>query len=163
MYYTYLDTPIGELLLAGDRQALHEIGFPQGPKRRRAQLDWERNDGIFTEVKSQLNQYFAGTRQSFSLALQPSGTPFQLSVLDELLKIPYGTTASYGDIALRLGNPKAMRAVGAANARNPIPLIIPCHRVIGSNGKLVGFGGGLSIKERLLALEREHSPLSTVD
>jgi methylated-DNA-[protein]-cysteine S-methyltransferase len=158
MYYTYLDTPIGELLLAGDQQALHEIGFPQGPKRRRAQSDWERDDGVFTEVKSQLNQYFAGTRQSFSLALQPSGTPFQLSVLDELLKIPYGATASYREIALRLGNPKAMRAVGAANGRNPIPLIIPCHRVIGSNGKLVGFGGGLPTKEKLLALEREHCP-----
>ena len=156
MYYTYLDTPIGELLLGGDQQALHEIGFPQGPKRRRAPSDWELNDGIFIEVKSQLNQYFAGTRQSFSLALQPSGTPFQLSVLDELLKIPYGVTTSYREIALRLGNPKAMRAVGAANGRNPIPLIIPCHRVIGSNGRLIGFGGGLPTKEKLLTLEREH-------
>lgn len=154
MNYTYLDTPIGELLLAGDEHALHEIGFPDGPKRRRAEPGWELRDAIFTEAKSQLNAYFDGSLHTFSLPLEPSGTPFQLSVLDELQKIPYGETASYGEIAARLGKPQAMRAVGAANGRNPIPVIIPCHRVIGANGKLTGFGGGLPTKAALLKLEQ---------
>ncbi len=155
MNYTYLDTPIGELLLAGDEHALHELGFPDGPKRRRAEPDWELRDAIFAEAKSQLNDYFAGALREFTLALEPSGTPFQLSVLDELQKIPYGETATYGEIAARLGKPQAMRAVGAANGRNPIPVIIPCHRVIGANGKLTGFGGGLPTKEALLKLESQ--------
>ncbi len=155
MNYTYLDTPIGELLLVGDQHALYEIGFPDGPKRRRAERGWELRDAIFTEAKSQLNDYFAGSLRTFSLPLEPSGTLFQLSVLAELQKIPYGETVSYGEIAARLGKPQAMRAVGAANGRNPIPVIIPCHRVIGSNGKLTGFGGGLPTKAALLKLERE--------
>ncbi len=154
MDYTYLDTPIGELLLAGDRHALRILGFPTGPKRRRAESDWELRDAIFVEAKTQLNEYFAGSLQNFSLQLEPSGTPFQLNVLDQLKKIPYGETVSYGEIATRLGNPKAMRAVGAANGRNPIAVIIPCHRVIGANGKLTGFGGGLPTKEALLKLEQ---------
>jgi len=156
MYYTYLDTSIGELLLAGDQHALHELGFPDGPKRRRAEPQWELRDAIFSEAKAQLNQYFAGSLKSFSIPLEPNGTPFQLSVLDELKKIPYGETVSYGEIAARLGKPQAMRAVGAANGRNPIPVIIPCHRVIGSTGKLTGFGGGLPTKEALLKLEQEN-------
>jgi len=155
MNYTYLDTPIGELLLVGDEHALVGIGFPDGPMRRRAEPDWELRDAIFAEAKSQLSDYFAGSLRVFSLPLEPSGTPFQLSVLEELQKIPYGETVSYGEIAARLGNPQAMRAVGAANGRNPIPVIIPCHRVIGSNGKLTGFGGGLPTKAALLKLERE--------
>ncbi len=156
MNYTYLDTPIGELLLVGEQHLLREIGFPDGPKRRRAESSWELRDAFFTEAKSQLNDYFAGSLRTFSLSLEPNGTPFQLSVLDQLQKIPYGETVSYGEIAARLGKPKAMRAVGAANGRNPIPVIIPCHRVIGSNGKLTGFGGGLPTKEALLKLERKH-------
>lgn len=155
MYYTYLDTPIGQLLLAGDQHALHELGFPGGPKRRRAEPNWELRDAIFAEAKAQLTQYFDGSLQKFSLPLEPNGTPFQLSVLEELQKIPYGQTASYGEIASRLGKPQAMRAVGAANGRNPIPVIIPCHRVIGSSGKLTGFGGGLPTKEALLKLEQK--------
>lgn len=155
MNYTYLDTPIGELLLVGDEHALVGIGFPDGPMRRRAEPDWELRDAIFAETKSQLSDYFSGSLRVFSLPLKPSGTPFQLSVLEELQKIPYGETVSYGEIAARLGNPQAMRAVGAANGRNPIPVIIPCHRVIGSNGKLTGFGGGLPTKAALLKLERE--------
>ncbi|NOX75783.1 MAG: methylated-DNA--[protein]-cysteine S-methyltransferase [Gammaproteobacteria bacterium] len=154
MYYTYLDTPIGELLLAGNQHALYELGFPGGPKRRRAEPDWELRDVIFTEAKSQISQYFEGTLKVFSLPLAPSGTPFQMSVLEQLRKIPYGTTVSYSEIALRLGKPRAMRAVGTANGRNPIPLIIPCHRVIASNGTLAGFGGGLPTKEALLKLEQ---------
>ena len=154
MYYTYLSTPIGELLLAGDQQALHEIGFPKGPKRRRANPEWELCDKIFTEVKSQLHQYFAGSLQSFSLALQPSGTPFQLSVLDELMKIPYGVTVSYQQIAIRLGKPQAMRAVGAANGRNPIPIIIPCHRVIRRSCLFGEYRWGTARKQAIYAWER---------
>lgn len=154
MNYTYLDTPIGELLLVGDQNVLQELGFPDGPKRRRAEPGWELRDMLFTEAKSQLNDYFSGALRTFSLPLKPSGTPFQLSVLQQLQKIPYGETVSYGEIAARLGKPKAIRAVGAANGRNPIPVIIPCHRVIGSNGKLTGFGGGLPTKAALLKLEQ---------
>ncbi len=156
MDYTYLDTPIGELLLAGDRHALRELGFPGGTKRRRVEPDWELRDTIFAEAKAQLNQYFAGALREFSLSIEPHGTPFQLSVLEELIKIPYGTTVSYQEIAVRLGKPRAMRAVGAANGRNPIPVIIPCHRVIGANGNLTGFGGGLATKEALLKIEQEN-------
>ena len=155
MNYTYLDTPIGELLLAGDRRALYVVGFPDGPRRQRAELGWELDDAVFTEAKTQLSDYFAGSLQKFNLPLRPHGTPFQLAVLAELQKIPYGTTRSYGDIARRIDKPRAARAVGAANAHNPIPVIIPCHRVIGSNGKLTGFGGGLPVKEALLRLEFE--------
>lgn len=106
------------------------------------------------EVIRQLHGYFSGELESFDLELSPQGTPFQQRVWKELLKIPYGETISYGELARRIGNPNASRAVGLANGSNPIPIIIPCHRVIGSNGKLTGYGGGLPIKERLLALEK---------
>ena len=104
-----------------------------------------------------MQEYFAGDRKDFDLPLNVSGTEFQVQVLEELQRIPYGETRSYGDIAKRIGRPKAMRAVGAANGRNPIPIIIPCHRVIGSGGDLTGFGGGLDTKEALLRLEAENS------
>jgi len=157
MYYCYVETPIGDLLLAGDEEALHLIGFPEGSMRREPESDWIYSDKPFSEASKQLTAYFAGERQSFDLPLKPNGTEFQLQVLDELQKIPYGTTASYGDIAKRIGRPKAVRAVGAANGRNPLPIIIPCHRVIGSSGSMTGFGGGIPTKEALLRLELEHS------
>ena len=106
------------------------------------------------ETIRQLRAYFAGELENFDLPLAPQGTPFQLSVWNRLCEIPYGETISYGELARRLGNPNASRAVGLANGSNPIPIVIPCHRVIGSNGKLTGYGGGLPIKEKLLALER---------
>ncbi|AHF06331.1 methylated-DNA--protein-cysteine methyltransferase [Desulfitobacterium metallireducens DSM 15288] len=106
------------------------------------------------QVLEQLNEYFVGQRQDFTLSLYPLGTPFQLSVWEELKKIPYGETCSYGDIARRLGNPKGQRAVGMANHNNPIGVIVPCHRVIGKNGDLTGYAGGIHLKERLLALEK---------
>lgn len=157
MYYCYLTTPIGELLLAGSEAGLSVIGFPEGKMRRDPDPDWIFSEQPFAEARRQLTEYFAGKRQSFDLNLQPTGTEFQLDVLRELQKIPYGTTASYADIARRIGRPKAVRAVGAANGRNPLPVIIPCHRVIGSGGQLTGFGGGLPTKEALLRLEMEHS------
>jgi methylated-DNA-[protein]-cysteine S-methyltransferase len=157
MYYCYLDTPIGDLLLAGDEGALSLVGFPEGSMRREPESDWIFSDKPFAAAREQLTAYFAGERKTFDLKLNPVGTEFQLQVLDELQKIPYGITASYGDIARRIGRPKAVRAVGAANGRNPIPIIIPCHRVIGSTGKLTGFGGGIPTKKALLKLELEHS------
>ena len=157
MYYCYHDTDIGELLLAGDDESLHVIGFPEGKMRREPETDWIFSDKPFAEVRQQLDDYFAGKRQSFDLPLKPNGTEFQLDVLNELQKIPYGTTATYGDVARRIGRPKAVRAVGAANGRNPIPIVIPCHRVIGASGDLTGFGGGIPTKEALLRLELENS------
>lgn len=157
MYYCYLKTPIGELLLAGSDDALCYIGFPEGKMRLEPRPDWIFSERPFTEASAQLSDYFAGKRQVFDLPLAPNGTEFQLAVLQELQKIPYGSTASYAEIASRIGRPKAVRAVGAANGRNPIPIVIPCHRVIGSGGQLTGFGGGLPTKEALLRLEKEHS------
>ena len=157
MYYCHLDTPIGELLLAGEDDALTMIGFPKGSMRRDPEADWIYNEQPFFEVCRQLTEYFRGERTEFELSLKLSGTEFQVSVLDALQTIPYGETTSYGAIAKQIGRPKAVRAVGAANGRNPIPIIVPCHRVIGSSGDLTGFGGGLDTKEALLRLEAENS------
>ena len=157
MYYCYLTTPIGDLLLAGDDAALSLVAFPEGSMRRDPEPDWIYSEKPFANARQQLTEYFAGTRKDFDLPLSLAGTEFQLLVLDELRRIPYGETTSYGDIAARIGKPKAMRAVGAANGRNPIPIIVPCHRVIGSSGDLTGFGGGLDAKQALLQLEAEHS------
>ena len=157
MYYCYLDTPIGELLLAGENRALAMIGFPKGSLRREPEPDWIFNEKPLANARKQLREYFAGERREFDLPLKLSGTEFQVSVLEALLGIPYGETTSYGEIARRIGRPKAVRAVGAANGRNPIPIVVPCHRVIGSTGDLTGFGGGLDTKEALLRLEAEHT------
>lgn len=159
MYYCYLATPIGELLLAGDDEALSLVGFPEGKLRYKPEPGWIRSEAPFSAARKQLIEYFAGKRRAFDLPLKLTGTEFQLRVLDELQRIPYGETASYGDIAKRIGRPKAVRAVGAANGRNPIPVIVPCHRVIGSNGSLTGFGGGLGAKQSLLRLEAENRGL----
>jgi methylated-DNA-[protein]-cysteine S-methyltransferase len=157
MYYCYFDTQIGELLLAGEGASLSMIGFPKGAMRRDPEPDWIYNEEPFEDVRTQLTEYFAGDRKDFDLPLELGGTEFQISVLEALQSIPYGETTSYGAIARQIGRPKAVRAVGAANGRNPIPIIVPCHRVIGSGGDLTGFGGGLDTKEALLRLEAENS------
>lgn len=162
MYYCYLGTPIGDLLLAGDDTALSLVGFPEGSMRREPESDWIYNEQPFADARAQLLEYFDGKRRDFDLPLNLSGTEFQMLVLEELRRIPYGETASYGAVAKRIGRPKAMRAVGAANGRNPIPIIVPCHRVIGSSGDLTGFGGGLTTKEALLRLEAENSQFPNV-
>ena len=162
MYYCYLETPIGELLLAGDEDALSLVSFPQGSMRRDPDDDWIYNEKPFTAARQQLSEYFAGERKDFDLPLRLNGTEFQLSVLEALQRIPYGETMSYANIAERIGRPKAVRAVGAANGRNPVPIIVPCHRVIGSQGDLTGFGGGLDTKKALLRLEAEHSQFPNV-
>lgn len=161
MYYCYLPTPIGDLLIAGDDDGLKVISFPSGSRRRDPEPDWIFSENPFAEARRQLEAYFDGRLRDFDLPLAPAGTPFQLAVLEELRKIPYGTTTSYGEIARRIGRPTALRAVGAANGRNPLPLVIPCHRVVGAGGDLTGFGGGLAAKEALLRHELEHSGLFT--
>jgi methylated-DNA-[protein]-cysteine S-methyltransferase len=133
------------------------VGFPQGSMRREPEAHWIYSEKPFAAARRQLTEYFEGRRKTFDLNLRPNGTEFQLDVLKQLQKIPYGTTVSYRDIAERVGRPKAVRAVGAANGRNPIPIIIPCHRVIGSSGDLTGFGGGIPTKKALLRLELENS------
>ena len=154
MNYSYLETPIGTLLIAGDAESIHEINFPKNGQARKPQADWtESARGPIATAIRQLREYFAGKRTDFDLPLSPQGTEFQRTVWQRLQEIPYGETISYGELAKRVGNPKASRAVGAANGQNPIPIVIPCHRVIGANGKLTGFGGGLPTKQALLALE----------
>jgi methylated-DNA-[protein]-cysteine S-methyltransferase len=151
--YTRMESPVGPLLLAASEAGLQGIIFENG---RRAQPgpSGQEDARPLQEVIRQLRAYFAGELEAFDLALAPEGTPFQRKVWQKLCDIPYGKTISYGELALRVGNPKAARAVGLANGQNPIPIVIPCHRVIGSDGKLTGYGGGLPIKEKLLALER---------
>jgi len=148
-----VDTPIGPLLLVGDRRELQRIDFVSG---RRASLKPPSppRDDVFVDVVSQLMEYFDGRRRIFELSLAPQGTSFQQRVWRALLEIPYGRTISYAELAARIGQPTASRAVGLANGSNPLPIVIPCHRVIGANGKLTGYGGGLPIKQRLLALEQ---------
>ena len=156
MIYCYMETPLGRLLLAGEEEGLRLIGFPEGKGHKKPDQDWRKSDTAWKQVKIQLDEYFTGERKIFDLDLAPCGTDFQMRVWDELLKIPYGETRSYGDIAMKLGNPGAARAVGAANGRNPLPIVIPCHRVIGSNGSMTGFGGGIKTKEFLLQLETDN-------
>ena len=152
--YTYLESPIGTLLLAGDADGLQQILFPTNGSPARPDPEWRENPSALAVVITQLRAYFAGELELFDLSLSPKGTAFQQKVWSELRNIPYGETISYGELARRIGNSNASRAVGLANGSNPIPIVIPCHRVIGSNGKLTGYGGGLSIKEKLLALEK---------
>jgi methylated-DNA-[protein]-cysteine S-methyltransferase len=154
MHYRMIESPIGDLLLAGDTRGLRFVLFANGRTRATPQDDWVPDRGALREPARQLSAYFAGTLRTFELDTAPEGTSFQRAVWQELQTIPYGETISYGELARRLGNPKAVRAVGLANGANPISIVIPCHRVIGSNGALVGYGGGLPTKQALLALER---------
>jgi methylated-DNA-[protein]-cysteine S-methyltransferase len=147
-------SPLGPLLLVCDETGLREIVFSSQGQRAQPHADWQEDESQFSDVIEQLKKYFAGQLQTFDVPLAPEGTPFQQKVWTELCKIAYGETISYGELARRIGNPNASRAVGLANGSNPVPIIIPCHRVIGANGKLTGYGGGLDIKEKLLALEK---------
>ena len=151
--YTIMKSPIGPLMLAGDERGLRLVHFMTGRRPKSPQRDWTEDKTPFKEVVRQLEAYFDGKLKDFDLPLILVGTSFQLLVWNNLRKIPYGETVSYGQLAKRIGSPDAARAVGLANGSNPIPIIIPCHRVIGSNGDLTGFGGGLPLKKKLLALE----------
>ena len=157
-YYTYIDTPVGKLMLAGcDDHGLRYIAFQCGKGAMAPRPDWRQSAAPFRAVERQLREYFQGRRTDFDLKLHPKGTPFQKAVWKALAAIPYGETRSYGEIAKAIGNPAAVRAVGLANGRNPLPIVVPCHRVIGANGQLVGYGGGLPVKQALLDREREVS------
>ncbi|MEG3192570.1 methylated-DNA--[protein]-cysteine S-methyltransferase [Lysobacter sp. D1-1-M9] len=152
--YTHIHSPVGPLLLAADDDGLRLIEFdtPRHPARRGE--DWREGEHpAFVPARAQLGEYFDGQRRSFELPLAPRGTQFQREVWQTLASIPYGETISYAQLATRVGKPRAMRAVGAANSRNPLPIVLPCHRVIGADGSLTGFGGGLPTKQFLLALE----------
>ena len=154
MNYAYLDTPIGTLLIAGDSTAVHRITFPQRGRAAKPEPEWQESQrGPVGVATRQLREYFAGKRAEFDLPIAPAGTAFQRTVWRQLQEIPYGETISYGELARRVGNPKASRAVGSANGANPLPIVIPCHRVIAGDGTLGGFGGGLPTKQTLLALE----------
>jgi methylated-DNA-[protein]-cysteine S-methyltransferase len=155
MFYDYLETDwVGRLTLVADAEGLRHIDFPNDRYPVAFDPQWKRDPAFFREVKIQLQEYFSGRRRRFDLPLAPLGTPFQQSVWRVLQQIPYGTVTSYQWVAAQIDNPRAVRAVGGANARNPLPIVIPCHRVIGRNGQLTGFGGGLAVKERLIALEK---------
>ena len=154
MLYTHIDSPVGPLLLASDNDGLRLIEFHTPRYAMQRDADWhEGDDATLRMTRAQLDEYFAGKRRTFDLPLAPRGTEFQRNVWQTLATIPYGETISYAQLAKRVGKPTAMRAVGAANGRNPLPIVLPCHRVIGADGSLTGFGGGLPTKEFLLNLE----------
>ena len=159
LFYTHIDdSPVGPLLLAGDSEALHVLAFGRGSRPREIDAEWRPDSkGVLKDVRRELDDYFAGRLKKFTTKLAFNGTPFQNAVWKQLTRIPYGETISYMDLAKRIDNPKAVRAVGMANGANPIAIIVPCHRVIGSQGRLTGYGGGLDRKRWLLDHERAHA------
>jgi methylated-DNA-[protein]-cysteine S-methyltransferase len=159
--YKMIDSPVGKLkLIASDKGLAAILWEKDSPRRvRLGDLVADEQHPILMETQRQLGEYFAGKRKSFSVALDMRGTRFQKDVWEALLAIPFGETRSYGQLAKQLGNPQATRAVGAANGRNPVSIIVPCHRVIGSSGELTGFAGGLETKAHLLSLEEKDGKL----
>ena len=156
MYYDYLDSPIGRMVLVGDGASLVQVGLPDSRRPLAIAAGWRRDAAPLATARLQFEAYFDGGLTAFDLALAPRGSDFQCRVWAALCEIPYGTTISYGELAKRIGNPNASRAVGLANGANPLAIVVPCHRVIGANGSLTGYGGGLPAKEFLLELERRH-------
>ncbi len=159
IYWT-VDSPIGELLMTGDGERLQRLHMQGGRRPTRVGADWVRDSEPFADLCDQLDQYFAGERREFDADLDPQGSEFELHVWRALRQIPYGETESYGALAERIGHPGSARAVGTANGRNPIAVVIPCHRVIGADGSLTGYAGGLERKRLLLDLE---APLAQLD
>jgi methylated-DNA-[protein]-cysteine S-methyltransferase len=160
LVYTCVDSPIGELLLVGDGSTLHGLVMQDGKHPVDIDPSWERDDDAFADARRQLGEYFAGERRAFDLPVHLEGTEFQVRVWEALREIPYGTTISYGELARRVGRPAGARAVGAANGRNPVAVVVPCHRVIGADGSLTGFGGGVERKQLLLGLESEQAGMT---
>ena len=160
--YTMIESPLGGLLAARDDEGITELLLPHGKKPARPVAEWVRDDAAFDDIRGQLDEYFAGRRTSFDLPLHMIGSAFQKRVWTGLLDIPCGATTSYGALANAIGAPGAARAVGLANGQNPIPIIVPCHRVIGANGSLTGYGGGLLAKQWLLTHEQRQSELFAV-
>src|SRR5579863_164377 len=159
VFFTWMESPVGKLLLAADEAGLRHIIFENGRDPAKPRPHWRAVAAPLAETIRQLRAWFAGELRDFDLTLAPEGPAFHGRVWRELCNIPYGKTISYGELARRIGSPNAFRAVGRANGANPIAIVIPCHRVIGSNGKLTGYGGGLPRKEFLLALEKAQQPL----
>lgn len=157
--FTYLDSPVGPFLVAGDEEAIFFTSFTTGHQQRLPGKDWTEDARPLSYAVEQLSAYFKGEAVNFSVPLNPQGTNYQHRVWKALQDIPFGQTASYGEIAEKLGNKNASRAVGSANRANHLPILIPCHRVIGANGTLTGFGGGLDTKQILLALEGSAKPI----
>ncbi len=153
IYYDRFDSPIGPLTVAADDNGVRHILFAENRHDAKGREHWQRAPEAVAEPRRQLLEYLQGKRRQFDLILAPAGTDFQLDVWQMLAQIPFGVTWSYKELAERLGKPTATRAVGAANGRNPLPIVLPCHRVIGNNGALTGFGGGLPTKVALLKLE----------
>lgn len=157
--HAVIDTPVGELTLVGDGSALSAVYFPDHARRPGVETFGPRDDAAFADVRGQLAEYFAGDRTSFDLVLAPRGNDFQVRVWRLLTAIPYGQTRSYGQLAVQLGDPGLARAVGSANGRNPISIVVPCHRVVGADGSLTGFAGGMDVKRRLLDHESGETTL----
>jgi methylated-DNA-[protein]-cysteine S-methyltransferase len=156
--YSDIDSPLGPLFVQGDGQFVTGLFMPQHKGWPGPDASWQRSDASFAAIREQLAEYFAGERQQFDVPLKLAGTPFQQHVWRELVRIPFGTTITYAQLAQRIGKPTASRAVGAANGRNPISILVPCHRVIGASGKLTGYAGGIDKKQWLLAWERGAAP-----
>ena len=156
MFYDIIDTPLGQMTLIGDEHSLIHIELPEAKRPLMLASEWRRDANRFSEERRQFDQYFSGTSNTFDLPLAPSGTPFQKEVWRALCDIGYGETISYGELASRIGRPKASRAVGLANGANPLSIIVPCHRVIGANGSLTGYGGGMNAKRWLLDHEKKN-------
>lgn len=161
-FYTRFPAPLCEVILAGDEHGISHLHLCTGEGKRVFDIspEWVRNDAFFNDIARQVKEYMEGKRKRFDVRCNPSGTDFQKKVWRELTAIPYGELRTYGEIAKNIGNEKACRAVGMANSKNPIPLIVPCHRVVGTGGKLTGFAHGLTIKEQLIRLEKEMSTVS---
>lgn len=153
--YTYHPSPVGDLLLVGDDHTLHGLYFDKHRRGPQPGDGWRRDDDAFVKVRDQLERYFSGSGDGFDVALRPAGTPFQHEVWNELQALDYGDTTTYGAIARRINRPSAARAVGAAVGRNPISIIVPCHRVMGSSGGITGYAGGVARKHYLLELESQ--------
>lgn len=156
MYYSRFDTDLCEIILAGDEKGLKQLHLNTGEGKRvfEIQPEWERREDFFRDIKGQILEYLHSGRTDFDIKVTPAGTDFQKKVWNQLRQIPYGETRTYGEIARAIGREKASRAVGAANSRNPLPLIIPCHRVIGEGGALTGFAHGIAIKKKLIEMEK---------
>lgn len=161
-WYVTMDSPFGAVCLVGTEAGLTRVDFQRGDRPVRLDPTWQGNTGVLDSAKRQLQEYFQGQRRQFKLPLAPDGTPFQQRVWQEIQRIPFGTTLTYRELARRLGMPGAARAVGHANGRNPLAIVIPCHRLIGSDGQLRGYAGGIALKQRLLQHEgvqvTRHSP-----
>lgn len=159
-YYSTIESPLGRILVQGNGDFLTGLYMPEHKGWEGPDAAWKQSDAPFAEVRRQLAEYFAGERQQFDVPLRLAGTPFQQRVWQELTRIPFGKTITYAELARRVGNPSASRAVGHANGRNPISILVPCHRVVGADGKLTGYAGGVDKKRWLLDWERRNSVVS---